>query len=202
MPLSHAVPDALCQVYAKSLFDLVETKGDGPAVEGTLAELEDILELAKGDRGFDEFLASRTIPRSKRDATIVRIFSGRCSPLTLQFLRVLNDKERLGSLPGIAAAFDALVQHKFGRVEVDVFTVDAISPDQAADLKSRLSRVLGKDVVLHPYVDHHMIGGVKFRIGDQLVDASLATRLRSLQDQLASQGLAALRARIGGVLGS
>jgi hypothetical protein len=56
--------------------------------------------------------------------------------------------------------------------------------------------------VLHAYVDHPMIGGIKLRIGDQLVDASLATRLRALQDQLSSQGLASLRARIASVLGS
>ncbi len=202
MPLSHAVPDALCQTYAKSLFDLVESRDGGAGVEATLAELEDILELAKGDRKFDEFLASRTIPRAQRDAALVRIFSGRCRPLTLQFLRVLNDKERLASLPGISAAFDALVQHKFGRVEVDAFTAEPLPQDQVADLRARLSKVLQKEVVLHGYVDPHMIGGIKFRIGDQLVDASLATRLRSLQDQLASQGLAALRSRIGGVLGS
>lgn len=202
MPLSHAVPDALCQIYARSLFELVETQGGGAAVEATLGELEDILELARSDRKFDEFLASRTIPRAHRDAAIARVFSGRCSPLTLRFLRVLNDKERLASLPGITAAFDALVQHKFGRIEVDAFTVEALAPDQVADLRARLSAALQKDVVLHSYVDHHMIGGIKLRIGDQLVDASLATRLRSLQDQLSSQGLASLRARIGSVLGS
>lgn len=202
MPLSHAVPDALCQTYARSLFDLVEPQGGASGVEGTLGELEDILELAKDDRTFDEFLASRTIPRAQRDAALVRMFSGRCTPITLRFLRVLNDKERLASLPGITAAFDALVQHKFGRIEVDAFTVEALSPDQIADLRTRLSKALQKDVVLHAYVDHQMIGGIKLRIGDQLVDASLATRLRALQDQLSSQGLASLRARIASVLGS
>ncbi|MCG3124928.1 MAG: ATP synthase subunit delta [Phycisphaerales bacterium] len=40
-----------------------------------------------------------------------------------------------------------------------------------------------------------MIGGVKLRIGDQLIDGSLATRLRKLKDQLATSGTAALRAR-------
>lgn len=202
MPLSHAVPDALCQTYARSLFDLVEPQGGASGVEGTLGELEDILELAKDDRTFDEFLASRTIPRAQRDAALVRMFSGRCTPITLRFLRVLNDKERLASLPGITAAFDALVQHKFGRIEVDAFTVEALSPDQITDLRTRLSKALQKDVVLHAYVDHQMIGGIKLRIGDQLVDASLATRLRALQDQLSSQGLASLRARIASVLGS
>jgi hypothetical protein len=33
-----------------------------------------------------------------------------------------------------------------------------------------------------------MIGGVKFRIGDQLVDASVATRLRKLRDKPRDRG--------------
>jgi hypothetical protein len=46
-----------------------------------------------------------------------------------------------------------------------------------------------------------MIGGVKFRIGDQLVDASVATQLRRLRDQLEGHGAAALRARAKNALG-
>ena len=38
--------------------------------------------------------------------------------------------------------------------------------------------------IVHPYTDNTMIGGVKFRIGDQLIDASLATQLRQFRDRL------------------
>ena len=62
-------------------------------------------------------------------------------------------------------------------------------------VKGRLSTILGKEVVVHPYTDESMIGGVKFRIGDQLLDASLASRLRRVRDQLHTAGGAELRAR-------
>lgn len=201
MPLSQAPPDALANTYARSLFELASEAGQG-ALETSLTELEEVLELARADKKFNEFLASQAIPAKARDASLVRILKGRCSDLTLRFLRVLNEKSRLSHLPAIATALDALVQAKLGRVEVDVFTAETLPAEQLGQLAQRLGSALKKEVVLHPYVEASMIGGVKLRIGDQLVDASLATRLNAMRDKLSNQGLAALRAKFGRVIES
>jgi F0F1-type ATP synthase delta subunit len=68
------------------------------------------------------------------------------------------------------------------------------------NVRRRLSEILRKDVVVHAYVESHMMGGVKFRIGDQLIDGSLASRLRRVRDQLARDGVGNLRERIGRVI--
>jgi F-type H+-transporting ATPase subunit delta len=201
MPLSEAQPDALANIYAKSLFELAEAKGGRATIEACLAELEEILELARANPKFGELLSSRALPAAARSASLDRIFKTRISDLTLNFLQVLNDKHRLAYLPPIAAAFDAIAQAKFGRVEVDVFTVEPIPADQISRLRDQLAAKLAKDVILHPYVDSKMIGGVKFRIGDQLIDGSIETKLRALRDQLNVQGLANLRGKIDRMLG-
>ncbi|GMV25486.1 MAG: hypothetical protein AMXMBFR58_15170 [Phycisphaerae bacterium] len=191
----QSATDAVSTVYARSLFDLAEKSGGRQAIEDTLNELEEILELTRHDRRFGEFLASRVITADRRAGSLEKIFKGRVSDLTHQFLQVLNEKNRLGHLPSITAAFDSLVQKHFGRVEVDVITADPITPDDLRAIQARLASSLGKEVIAHPYTDASMIGGVKLRIGDQLIDGSLATRLRKLKDQLATSGTAALRAR-------
>lgn len=200
MPLSEAQPDALAQTYARSLFELANSAGGRARVEESQAELEEVLELARQDRRFNEFLASRILGSEDRSASLTRIFQGRISDLTLRFLLVLNHKGRLSHLPAIAAAYDGQVQKTFGRIEVDVFTAAPMSPDDLRGVRERLGRALGKEVVVHPYIDGAMIGGVKFRIGDQLIDGSVATRLRKLRDQLAVEGSARLRSRIDRVI--
>jgi hypothetical protein len=45
-----------------------------------------------------------------------------------------------------------------------------------------------------------MIGGIKLRIGDQLIDGSVATQMRSMQDLLSKDGMSSLRARIGQII--
>lgn len=201
MPLIESQPDALAHTYARSLFELVDSKGGRGAIETILGQLEDILELARTDASFSEFLASRVVPSGQRSASIKKIFANRADPLVVNFLCVLNTKGRLSHLPAIIAAFDALAQERFGRVEVDVYTAEPLSPDSLNSIRSKLSASLGKDIVLHPYTDAAMIGGVKFRIGDQLVDASVATQLRHMRDTLDSTGAAKLRARAKDALG-
>lgn len=194
MPLSHAKPDALARLYASSIFELAETQGGQNAIESTLGELQEVLEIARADATFAEFLSSRILAPDARAKSLKNIFSGKLSDLALRFLLVLNDKGRLDHLPPIVDALDEKVQEAFGRIEVDVYTASPISSDELHLVRDRLRTILGKDPIVHPYVDRSMIGGLKVQIGDRLIDSSIATKLRRLRDQLSDSGGASIRA--------
>jgi F-type H+-transporting ATPase subunit delta len=200
MPLTEAAPDALARIYAKSLFELAKERGGQGLIESTFAELEDIVELARTNPTFSEFLGSRILPADARRDSIRNIFKGRASDLVLNFLLVLNDKGRLAHIIPIVAAFDHLLQEAFGRVEVDVYTSSPISSQELQLIQDRLRKALGKEPIVHPYTDNSMIGGLKLQIGDQLIDASVATSLRKLRDRLTAEGAARLRAQTGGMM--
>jgi F-type H+-transporting ATPase subunit delta len=193
MPLIETQPDAVAQVYAQSLFDLAAQQGQ-PQIESVLGELEEIVDMARADTRFGEFVSSRIVAGGDRDESLEKIFKGRVSDIVLNFLRLLNRKGRLGKITGIVAAYDRLVQNAFGRIEVDVYTPSPLSREDQDALARKLHETLGKEPVIHPYTDGSMIGGIRLQIGDQLIDASIATRLRKLRDQLATSGLPALRA--------
>lgn len=194
MPLIEAAPDAIARVYAQSLFDLAKSQGGQAAIEDTLGELEDFLEVARANPSIAEFLSSRILPSKKRGIALRAILKGRTSDLTMRFLLVLNQKGRLSNLAPIAAAFDQLVQEAFGRVEVDVYTASPISPDELNLIRDRLRSALGKEAIVHPYTDGNMIGGLKLQIGDQLIDGSIATQLRRMRDRFTVEGSAKARA--------
>lgn len=200
MPLKELPPDALANVYARSLFELAESAGGRDAVESTVGELEEILDLARVNSQFSEFLASPAVPSAGREESLTRIFKGRLSDLTLRFLLTLNRKRRLDHLPAIVAAVDAMAQERFGRVEIDVYTAEPISADDLRSIRERLSQAVGREAVVHPYLEPAMIGGVKLRVGDQLIDASLATQVRRLREQLAASGTARVREISGRIL--
>jgi len=202
VPLIDAQPDAVAQVYAQSLYELADKQGGQSQVEDTLGSLEAILELARSDKQFSEFLASRVLSADKREASLKKMLDGRVDDLVLKFMLVLNDKDRLGHLSAIYAAFDMMAQDKFGRVEVDVITAEPLSTEEVESVRDRLSKALSKDVIARPSVDPSIIGGVRFRIGDRLVDASVATRLRRMRDQLADHGAAEIKTRAGRLLDS
>jgi F-type H+-transporting ATPase subunit delta len=187
--------DALAKVYAKSLFELAMDAGGSDKLVEIADELEQICELAREDKKINLFFSSPVVDVTARGKTLSAIFTNRITDLTLRFLLVLNNKGRLDRLESIETAFDQLLQEAFGRVEVDVITPVAVDAESLTAIKQKIETVLGKEPVLHPYVDEHLLGGIKLRIGDQLIDGSLQTRLRKLGEELKNNGGAAVRER-------
>lgn len=192
--------DAIAQVYAKSLYELADDAGGREKIVELAEELEQICELARGDRTFGEFLASPIINTKARGEAIRRIFHGRVTDLALRFLLVLNNKARLRRLESISAAFDQLVHEALGRIEVDIYTPGPLGPEQLDTIKRRIQAALGKDPVLYSYTDAAMIGGVRLRIGDQLIDGSVASRLRRLRQHFLTSGSSAVRQRLDRII--
>ena len=187
--------DALAKVYARSLFELATDAGGTDKLMEVADELEQICELAREDKKMNLFLTSPVVDVKARGKALSAIFTNRITDLTLKFLLVLNNKGRLDRLESIETAFDQLVQEAFGRIEVDVITPVAIDTELMATIKEKISTVIGKEPVLHPYVDESLLGGIKLRIGDQLIDGSVQTRLRKLSEELKNNGGAAVRER-------
>lgn len=194
MPLTEVQPDAVTGIYAQSLFELANAHGGQQAVESALGELEDVLELARADARFGEFLASRIVSEGERARALESIFKGKLADHVLKFLLVLNRKGRLSALTGVVSSYDTLVQNAFGRIEVDVYTADALAEDDRQALTGKLRTALGKEPVLHAHVDPTMIGGVKLQIGDRLIDGSASAALRKLKEQLDTNGASLVRA--------
>jgi F-type H+-transporting ATPase subunit delta len=202
MPLTHSEPDALARIYAASLFSLAKEAGGPQRSEEVQGELEDILELARSNAQFGEFLASLILSAKERRASLQKILKGRVSDLTYNFFQVLNEKGRLGHLSPIVHAYEQMVQQAYGRVEVDVYTAAPIDQQEIGAIRDRLKTMLGKEPVLHPYTDEGMIGGIRLQIGDQLIDGSVRTQLRKLRDNISGTGGAEIRSKASGFIES
>jgi F-type H+-transporting ATPase subunit delta len=183
---THA--DALSNVYARSLYELAEQAGGRAKIEEVALELQEISELARADKTFREFLVSPIIGQDRRSESLRRILADRVTDLTLRFILVLNAKNRLSGFEAMADAFDSMVQEAFGKIEVDLFTAAPLGPQATETIRSRIASSLSKEPVLHSYTEPAMIGGLKLRIGDRLIDGSVATRLRRMKQSLMSSG--------------
>jgi F-type H+-transporting ATPase subunit delta len=74
-----------------------------------------------------------------------------------------------------------------------VFTPIAVDASTMDSIKNHIQKMLGKEPVLHTYVDKAMLGGIKVRIGDTLIDGSVQTKLRRLSESIQNNGGTAIR---------
>jgi F-type H+-transporting ATPase subunit delta len=73
-----------------------------------------------------------------------------------------------------------------GRVRATAITAVELSHEDYENLASTLAKQMQREVRLTADVDSAIIGGLVLRVGDHVIDASLATRLRQLRRKLAS----------------
>ncbi len=77
-------------------------------------------------------------------------------------------------------------QYKEGKniVSVKGTVASAISEDEKSSLKSSLDQILGKDTDLSLDIDASLIGGIKLRIENTFLDATVRNQLQTLQAEL------------------
>jgi F-type H+-transporting ATPase subunit delta len=166
-------------IYAKALLGAAEKAGQADLV---VDELESLVTdaLDKLPR-FDELLRSPRLAHEERLPILEKAFGGKLSETTMTFLRVVSRHGRLDCLRSIARAARKQLNVARGRVEVLVETAYPISLPLRERIVSRLTQLLGRQVVLTTDVNEDLLGGLVVRVGDTVYDASLASRLKKME---------------------
>ena len=66
-------------------------------------------------------------------------------------------------------------------VNVTAHVTSELSDEEAAVLKSSLETALGKTTELNVNVDPNLIGGIKLRVGNKFLDASIQNQLDNMR---------------------
>ncbi len=178
MKTKHHSTTAL--IYAQSLLELAEEKGQTDAIG---ADLSSIADAIKGTPALRLFTIDPSISTGERASLIKRAFDGKVSPLLVNFLGVLNAKGRLSVLTEVAEAYGYLVDQMRNKVEVDVTVAQMLTPDQLQQVQQKVSTALGKTAFVNQTVDESIIGGLMLQVEDKLIDASVKYQLEAIKQQ-------------------
>lgn len=167
--------------YAEALFTLGERSGEteqfADLIEGVggAIEADDVVRIV---------LESPRVTKATKQDLLGRALRGRASDAFVRYLGAIVKRGRQGIIPAIAREYLGLVDAKFDRVHASVAM--AREPDRALqeDIKSRLTAVLGKEVIPHFREDRDLLGGVIVRVGDRVMDGSLRRRLKVLRRRM------------------
>ena len=169
----------IAQPYAAALFDLAKSEGAVDAVESGLASIQ---KLADESDDFRRFLRSPVISAdAKADAVDVILAKAKTSTTVTNFVKVVARNGRLFALPAIINAFNALVATERGEVTAEVTSAAALSGAQLKSLADALKAKIGKTVTLTEHVDPSLIGGLVVKVGSQMIDSSLKTKLQAMK---------------------
>lgn len=187
--------DSVSRVYAQALLELAQADNAADAIAEEVGELQALLHR-EADLG--KLLSSRTLNSAQRTALVEQLFKGKVSDVLYKFIQVVNRKDRLGALAGILSTYRVLVAEARGEIDVEVYVAEALTDEAGRGVAESIGQAVGKRVHLHQHVDPELIGGLKVRVGDRLIDGSVATQLKIMKRKLVEAGRE--KARLGGQL--
>jgi F-type H+-transporting ATPase subunit delta len=129
-------------------------------------------------------LSNPSIDVRRRQDAVSALLDGRVGPEGLNLAKLLVGANRTDDLDAIIEEYGRLADEDAGRVRATATTAVPLSRAEATNLVASLSRRWGREVRVDVRVDPTIIGGLVLRIGDRVIDASVATRLQQLRRRL------------------
>lgn len=177
-----ALAGSVARRYARALFAIGVDRGNFEALG---RELRDVAALWAESADLRKTLANPVFKPSQKRA-ILQGMMPRVAPTAdvQKLVLLLLDRGRIASLPGIALAYEEMVDDKMNRVRAIVTSARPLDVAAQAEIKRTLERRTGKAVIMTTAVDPSLIGGVVAQVAGLVLDGSLKARLGTIGTRL------------------
>ncbi|GIX63086.1 ATP synthase F1, delta subunit protein [Babesia caballi] len=175
--------------YAKALYLAAK---DASNVDQVMRDLSNVHEAMNASAEFATFVVNPCL----RSSTKVDFLRNDLKTLglpemqkeTLTCLEILFEQRRSGDFPELAKLFETLYMATKGQVKCFAHSAAELSAKHKNALETALKKRLGasSQPVVYYKVNPTLMGGLVVRIGDQVIDASVSTKLDRMQSQLTS----------------
>ena len=174
--------DALSIIGDELLLDSAQSAGQLDNIEDELFRFGRILRAQDDLRGL---LDEQSVPAERRIGLLNGVVGDKVDPVTLA---LLDQAVRSGRKRTIELAIDDLLERTAevrGQSVADVSTAVALTDEQEQRLGAALSRLYDRTITVRTQVDPSIQGGLVVRIGNEIIDGSVAHRLAVIRAELA-----------------
>lgn len=165
--------------YALALYKVGLEQG---RVESYLAQLRELVELIYGNEDMMKLLKHPEISKSKKKDTIRKCFKGKVDDEILSFLLILLDKDRILYLREKLNEMEKIHLEYNNTLLAIVKTVIPLDEIQRNKLLKVLEEKYNKKVILKEEIDPSIIGGVYVRIGDDVIDGTIKSKIEKMKE--------------------
>ena len=167
--------------YAEAVTALAGAENALDTVEG---ELLSVARAVDGTEELRQRLTDIHLPVAQRLTFVESDVLTVAHPATRSALAMIIAAERVGDLAAIAEEVANRAASARDQQVAEVVVARPLDDQRTAALKAALERATGHRLDLHVIVDESIVGGVRARIGDTVIDGSLVRRLTELRTRV------------------
>jgi F-type H+-transporting ATPase subunit delta len=165
------------QSYANAFYEA--------AFERWLGSLESATSAIAGNSTLLDNLQAADADFGQRQTALQAILPPDADPLVRNLLYTLMQRGDLSLVGEVTEVLRTRMRSaERGPIPVEVTTAVALDAGQRQELEAKLEKQYGNALMYEYHVDRAILGGMIVRVGDKLIDGSVASRLAAMKQQL------------------
>jgi len=167
--------------YAQALL-MIATERD--ALEQYEQELGQFREALLANPKAKELIENPRVLLAEKKRVLDSLIKKFACPIVYNFLHLILDKRRETLYLDVIKAYNKYADEARNIIDAEVWSAVELTTKDHRDLTKKLTHLTGKNVRLQNRIDTSLVGGIKVRIGDTVIDGSVTKKLFLLKSQL------------------
>ena len=167
--------------YARALYNVAVQQEDVKKVSERINYIVNVMKVVPE---LSQLLQTHQISADNKITILKNVLHENISSLEVELVSDILKNNNVLILADIAKYFDYLIETDSTLINMTITSVTELSTDEVEHIKSNVESQLSKKVDVATEIDKDLIGGIKLRVGNTVVDNSISRRLDMLKNKL------------------
>ena len=168
--------------YATALFELARHNQQENDVNRQLQNVKDIIQ---NSNELKKFIKSPTFPPKQKINAIKEIIKKiKCQKIVENFILVITKNRRLNIIEDIINAYQNQIIRQKNQINAEIITANKIKQKNIDEISKIIEKNTNKKPVIKTNINPEIIGGIIVRVGSQMFDNSIQTKLQKLKNNM------------------
>ena len=164
--------------------NLYEIANEHDLVSEVYSSLESFHELIGKNSQFKSFLQSKKIRNDKKVSILKEILDKEVNPLVFDLILYIKSSQVVKTVREVTEFFSMKYKSSINIINVHATLAEDLSDKELQQLKNSIDKTIKKNAEISIAVDKTIIGGIKLKIENTFLDASIQNQLQMLKNKL------------------
>ena len=164
--------------------NLYEIANKCDLVSEVCSSLESFNTLISNNSHFKSFLQSKKIRNEKKVLILKEILRREINPLVFDLILYIKSSQVVNTIREVTELFSMKYKTSINVINVHATLAEDLSDKELQQLKNSIDKTIKKNAEISISVDKAIIGGIKLKIENTFLDASIQNQLQMLKNKL------------------
>ena len=171
-------PNKLAKLYSNILFECAKDMSVLDEVRDSISKIDN---LVRSNADLKNFVQSKRLLKRDKLKILDKVLGSSIHGLVLGIVSYMSGMQTNKTIGLIKKYYHERYKDISNQVSVQAIVSNSLNEKETKELKDKLDKALGKDADLSIKVDASIIGGIKLRVENTFLDASIKSQIKNIK---------------------